>query len=89
MQAPKTKTTNESQKIRKSINPVDEISISITKTTTTTELNSLLTGISSFIDRMDTGKYDVDIKISKVIEDVSEDDKKSNDTTDKKDICTC
>lgn len=88
MQTPKTKTSNESQKVRKSIDPVDEISIKINRKSNKKELNCLLTGISHFIDTFENGTYDVDIKISKVIEDVSVDDKKSNNTSDKEDICT-
>lgn len=73
MKTPKEKNSNAPQNVLKSIEPKEELTIGITKTSGTKELNSILTGISAFIDRLDEkSKYKINVSISKIIEDVSE-----------------
>ena len=79
---PKTKNGNNAQKVLKSIEPSEGISLNITKKATTKELNCLLTGISGFIGNMSAGKYNVNIQVSKIMEEVKENDQESDNTTD-------
>lgn len=76
MQTPKTKNSNAPQNVLKSIQPQEEISMNVSKEVNGRELNSVLTGISAFTKVFnETDKYNLEVKVSKIIEEVDADGK--------------
>lgn len=84
---PRTKTVNEAQKVLKSIEPQEEIRINISKKVTGSELENALSGIAAFTKVFDMNdKYMLEVKVSKLIEDVNKDDKDKQQSNEKN-IC--
>lgn len=76
MQTPKTKNSNDPQNVLKSIRPQEEITMNVSKEVNGKELNSVLTGISAFTNVFnETDKYKLEVKVSKIIEEVDADGK--------------
>lgn len=76
MQTMKTKNSNTPQNVLKSIPPHEEITVNVSKEVNGKELNSVLTGISAFTNVFsETDKYKLEVKVSKIIEEVDADGK--------------
>lgn len=65
---PKTQTSNDPQKVFKTIEEQEEISLSIRKQVTGNELNNVLSSITAFTQgfNMDD-KYELEVKVVKII----------------------
>lgn len=76
MQTQKTKNSNAPQNVLKSIPAQEEITMNVSKEVNGKELNSVLTGISAFTNVFnETDKYKLEVKVSKIIEEVDADGK--------------
>lgn len=72
MRTPKTITENAPQKVYKSIAPVEEIAVSISKEVNGKELDNVLKGVAAFTSVFnETDKYKLEVKVIKIIEETN------------------
>jgi hypothetical protein len=71
MRTPATKIENKAQKVRKSLEPQEEITINIVKTVTGSYLVEVLAGVAAFTKSFkENDKFQVTIKVEKKIEEI-------------------